>query len=250
MKHSTNPIFLLLLILLPLAFASCGDDDEQMDDNEEMSDTQFPTPTDADAVLVGINTITTTSVAGFSSDLAFGTAVAIFPDGDEFTTAGSVSVNNQELTRSSNNAYSFSPSLTDPTSVTGIVFNDVAEWEVSGDGDISPFSATASGFPDKATITSATTLDLASDYTFSWNGVSGADSIIASVIGNSSIVMKTVVGNADSATFDSAELSSLGTTDQGILQVAAYTIDRETIAGNNVYLINQTVSSEAGVTFE
>ncbi len=83
-----------------------------------------------------------------------------------------------------------------------------------------------------------------------WSSISGADSLIASVYANNGNVSKTVAGNATSVVFTSSELNGVGTTNFGIIQVAAYKQKKEVVDGKNIYLINESVGTETNVKIE
>ncbi len=245
----TLKLFAILAVLFSGAFISCDDDPVEP---QSQDTTVYPTPDDAFGVLAAIKTYTTVEAGGFTTDVEFGTAVAVFIDGSNFLPAGNVSCKSEALTQNSNNSYVYMPDLSNPSpsAATGISLGNEATWSVSGQGTVPAISTSYSGFPTKPTITSGTTITVNDGYTMTWNSISGADSLIVSVYGNNSNATKTVAGNATSATFSSSDLSNVGTTDFGIIQVAAYKQKKEVIGGKNIYLTNESVGSETGVKIQ
>lgn len=243
----TMRLFALMAIIFSAAFISCDDDPVEP---ETVDTTTYPTPDDAFGVLAAIKTYTSVTAGGFTTDVEFGTAVAVFIDGDNFLPAGNVSCKSEALTQNSNNSYVYIPDFASPSAATGISLGNEATWSVSGQGNVPAISTSYSGFPSKPTITSGTTIDIDAGYTMTWGSISGADSLIVSVFGNNKNATKTVAGSATSATFSSSDLSDVGTTDFGIIQVAAYKQKKEVISGKNIYVTNETVGSETNVKIQ
>ena len=188
---------------------------------------------DAFGVLVGIKTYNEVSVAGFTTKIIFGSAVGAFVDGSNFLPAGTVTCNTEGLTQNSNNSYVYMPDFGDPTAATGLDLGNEAIWTVSGQGTVPAINESFVGFPSKPSITSSTTINSSADYTMTWSSISGADSLIASVYANNGNVSKTVAGNATSVVFTSSELNGVGTTNFGIIQVAAYKQKKEVVDETN-----------------
>jgi hypothetical protein len=247
MTKMTRTLLAGMALFLALFMVGCGDDTVNPD---TVDTTVYPIPDDAFGVLVGIKTFSEVSVGGFTTDIIFGTAVAVFVDGDNFLPAGTVTCNSEGLTQNSNNSYVYMPDFGDPSAATGLDLGTEAVWSVSGQGTVPAISESYAGFPSKPTITSSTTINSDSDYTMTWSSISGADSLIASVYANSGNISKTIAGNATSAVFTSSELSGLGNTNFAIIQVAAYKQKKEVVDGKNIYLINESVGSEVNVVIE
>lgn len=247
MSKIMRTILASMVVLFSFSMVSCGDDDVTPSTQDT---TVYPTPDDAFGVLVAIKTFTSVTAGGFTTDVEFGTAVAAFIDGSNFFPAGTVTCNSESLTQNANNSYVYIPDFASPSAATGITLGNSAQWSVSGQGSVPAISETYAGFPSKPVITSSTTINSASDYNFTWNSVTGADSLIVSIYGNNSNATKTVAGNATSVTFSSSDISSVGSTEFGIIQVAAYKQKKEVIGGKNIYLTNETVGSETNVTIQ
>ncbi|MCB0502392.1 MAG: hypothetical protein KDD32_06890 [Bacteroidetes bacterium] len=247
MSKMMRTLLATMAVFFTLTIVSC-DDDEVTPTTQDT--TVYPTPDDAFGILVAIKTFTSVTAGGFTTDVEFGTAVAAFIDGSNFLPAGTVTCNTEGLTQNDNNSYVYIPDFGSPSAATGITLGNEASWSVSGQGTVPAITETYTGFPSKPVITSATTINTASDYNFTWNAVTGADSLIVSIFGGSSNATKTVAGNATSVTFSSSDMSGVGTTEFGIIQVAAYKQKKEVISGENIYLTNESVGSETGVNIQ
>lgn len=198
-----------------------------------------PIPGNADGVMWAIKSSST--VQGFTIDI--GTAVAIFMNGTtDLVNVGTVSVNSQNLSMSSNNAYTFTPSQTLPT---GLNFSST-NWSVAGGSGHTAFTYDASAltFPDGSAITSSATVTKADGYTLTCSSVTGADSTLF-MVGN---VAKTVVGSANSCTFSASELSGLSA-GTSVVMIVPYKLMQATINGKNYYFGKERVNQLA-VTIE
>lgn len=234
----------VLLCSLSMLVASCKKEDIIPEDPAPApvntpSGSTTPMPGNADGVMWAIRSSST--IQGFTIDI--GTAVGIFMNGTtDLVNVGTVSVNSQNLSMSSNNAYTFTPSQTMPT---GLDFSST-NWSVAGGSGHAAFTYDASSltFPSGSAITSSATVTKSDGYTLTCSTVSGADSTLF-MIGN---VSKTVVGSANSYTFSASDLSglSVGTS---VAMIVPYKLMQANINGKNYYFGKERVNQLA-VTIE
>lgn len=244
MKNSKSSLF-VLLCSLGLVVSSCKKEDLIPEEPAPApvntpSGSTTPIPADADGVMWAIRSAST--VQGFTIEI--GTAVGVFMNGTtDLVNVGSVSVNSQNLTAASNNAYSFAPSQTMPT---GLDFSSSTNWSVSGGNGHAAFTYDASSltFPTGSAITSSETVTKANGYTLTCSNVSGADSTLF-MIGN---VAKTMTGSSVSCTFTASELSSLSA-GNSVVMIVPYKLIQTTINGKNYYFGKERVNQLA-VTIE
>ena len=124
-----------------------------------------------------------------------------------------------------------------PTQPTGIDFSSGIKRDVSGGNGFSAFSHTVSrSFPYASGFACASTLTKGSNYTISFSGVSGADSIIF-VINN---VHKTVSGTTKSYTFTASQLSNLSSGPAAV-SAAPYNYAITTYGGKKIVFGSQLV---------
>ncbi|NND94735.1 MAG: hypothetical protein HKN45_07690 [Flavobacteriales bacterium] len=241
----------LTLSVLFLAFFSCdkeetSEEDMQQTDQEDTS--TFPTPNDADGVLVAVKSVSITDSPLGPIEIQLGTAVGVFTEdgftSDEFISAGMVSCNGSELAINANNAYTFTDIT--PTDPTGLDFNDEIEWNVTGANGIANlnYNADMIGFPSVTSITSSELVDKEDGHTLTCDNVSAADSVIFLIGG----VTKTLSGNANSCSFTADELTEIGT-GANIAQIAAYVADPVDFGTTRIYFVNEYVQSQS-VTVE
>lgn len=243
-KERFKPLMLLfgLFISCGLIFSACKKDDEDEPEEEQQEETSeagpvYPRPEGADGVLVAIETNTFTSQFGLQIATPFGTAVAVFPVGSSFVDAGAVKVNNKALTKQDNNAYVYMPSLTD---ASGIDFSTV-DWEVAGTSSVPAISHSVTvDFPKVSPISGdPSTVDVSAGFTLETeNAITGADSVIFSVLGSKTL-MVTKAGTMYSHTFSASELNGLSGT--GYVQITAYSSETSNEGGKMIYYINESV---------
>lgn len=241
-------VLMTLVSVMALSFAACNKDDNDDTNTNTPTATTIPPIENADAIMVGIKTITFINQGGFEFQQPYNTATAAFGNlqTGAFVDAGTVDVDGNMLEKVDNNAYVYTtaPTATNPA---GIDFGSSYDWNVTGGSGFAAFSHTVSfGFPSIGNITSATgTISTATDYTLSIQNVSNADSVIYQIAGGSgnNNILVTKPGNATSHTFSAADLAALGS-GPAILQVAAYKLDNDNKGGKTVYFINETVVSE------
>jgi hypothetical protein len=146
----------------------------------------------------------------------------------------------------SNNAYVFTPTQSSPE---GISFSNNVAWDVTGNtgNGIAAFNySDNSSFPSISDISNSGTVSSATSFTLSaTSGVYG-DSVIFVVTGSRGHVMYTAAPNTSSHTFSSSEMATVGTAgnNTGLLQIAPYRINHQTINGKSYYFIKETCVSK------
>lgn len=215
------------------------------DGNTNQPENPIPTPSDANGVLVAIQTLTTISTPLGPQTVNFGTAVAVFFNGtnsSELIDAGIVKAEDKSLTQQSGKSYTYTPSQTD---ISGLSFGSAADWSVSGAGPIPQFTYSFPGFPNNPDFT-ASTINKGQSYTVSLSNITGADSVVVSLFSGENSILKTVAetNTPISVTFSASETSSLGS-GNGYVQVAPYNIGSAAISGKTFYFVNETVKTES-----
>jgi len=246
MKTQVN-LLIMLFLAMSLAFTGCNEDDEDDEPDPapaQNTDTEpVPTFPMADATLVAVDTETTQDTPLGTFDIFIGTAVALFFDTNQnLLDAGTVSINGSDLTKNSNNSYTYLPSLTEPE---GLSFTTGTDWDVSGSSNFPAFSASPGfDFPSVGDISGGDIVDRSADYTITISSVADADSIIYLVSG----ISKTTAGNVTSCTFTADELAG-APAGQGIIQAAPYAYEDQEFSGKIVYFVKEKVVSKS-VTIE
>ena len=246
----------VFFIASSLLFTACEKDEDDADNTNTETpstpparDPAFPQQSDASGVLVGIKTVTIENnpILPFPIEIELGTAVALFPattgDFSTLIDAGTVSCNAKELDPQSNDSYIFIPGLTDQE---GIDFTDGSEWEVSGNSSVMAFTEIYSRFPSTPVVTSGD-VDTSTDYELEIESTVGssADSLYYIIYGGEDYVMKTVDPFTSSVTFTASEMSSLGATSNGLIQVTAYSMVSRVNNGKTYYFVNETVNTKS-----
>lgn len=225
---------LLLAIVTMFLLNSCDKEDvtpDILENNEEIEDVT-PTITfgDMDA---GLFAVTSQTSNGFTT-LNVNTGVALFLNDGKNVDAGTVSLEESDLTKYSNNSYTLTPSMSNPT---GVVFDESIDWNVTGGNGFSAFSESiTSDFPSATAVTSSENVVKSQGYTLTVDEVNNADSVLFSV-GN---VYKVLSGESTSYSFSSSELASLQKGTQ-IVSVAPYSFVKKEIDGKNIYFVNEFV---------
>lgn len=210
-----------------------------------------PTPSDANGVLVALKTISTVNVP-FVGNIKqeIGVPVAFFFNTPgTYLDAGTVSCNSSNLSKQSNNAYTFTPGTSEPT---GVSYSSGVNWSVGGNSvNVVPnFTYSPSiGFPELDSIAgNISTVTRSSGVTIAaTNLITNADSVIFSVYGPSGTAQK-VLANTSTHTFSASDLSALGT-GNGYIQIAAYKIADQTFSAKKYYFVNEAVFTKM-VTIE
>ena len=237
---NTKTTFFVLLCSLGMLVSSCKKEDLIPEEPTPApvntpSGSTTPIPANADGVMWAIKS--TSSVQGFSIEI--GTAVGIFMNGTtDLVNVGTVSVNSNNLTASSNNAYTYTPSQMMPT---GLDFSST-NWAATGGNGHAAFTYDASSlaFPSGSAITSSATVTKANGYTLTCSNVSDADSTLF-MVGN---VSKTISGSANSCTFSASELSGLGA-GTSVVMIVPYKLMQATVNGKNYYFGKERVNQLA-----
>lgn len=227
-------VFTAAMIAL-IGFTSCEETEDILPTEPQQNSSASTTPTfsDADAVLVGINSTTTNQ----GINLVIGTAVGVFYDNGNFVSAGDVSVNNNKLSRQSGNTYVFTPGILSPT---GIDFSSGSNWNVAGGNGFAAFDYSYTrDFPTISAISSSETVSKSSDYTLAVNSITDSDSVIF-VLGNLTHI---AAANTKSHTFTVNDMSNLST-GSSVATVAPYNYLARTEGGKKVYYINESVVSK------
>lgn len=230
---------LLPLLILTLAvFTACEKEEEDPQDSPTPNLT--PNLSGGDGSFWAINTITETETVVGPIQTFLGTAVAIGTSDNyqSFEELGTVNCNSKELTKNSNNSYTFIPGLTD---VTGITFAGSVNWEVSGASSFGGFTLDVSDipFPNVGSIKSAATVNKAEGYTLESDFVSDADSVYF-LVGTS---LKRVAGNVKSMEFTASDLQDVPN-GQLVVQVAAFAIKNKEVQDKSIWFGNETVQSK------
>lgn len=253
--HLTKNILwtVLIIVLTTGVLSSCKkkEDPNPQDPQGAVPMPSYPQPTDADAVLVAVNSSVPSPVslpsmpgmpAGGELVIDIGMGVALFKGNAK---ADKVMLNNTELTFT-NGVYTWLPNFTnvmDPTALTGINLSGNIIWNVTNP----TIQKTLTNLPGKPRVTSGKVITSSDGYVLVNNRVSGAEKILYAVHANNKTVMKELDGNSTQCTFTAAELATLGTTKQAIIQANAYVITNETIGGKKVYFVRQSSYSVTGV---
>ena len=200
-------------------------------------------PSDADGALAAVQVISTQTVAGITIPINIGTAVAWFGTSSSYQDAGTVTCDGNTLTKN-NNAYVYQPTQSKPT---GIDFTSSTAWTVSGGSTVTAFNHTDnSSFPGIDDISGGTEVQTSGSYTLSaTTGVTG-DSVIFVVSGPKATVTRVGGPNSSQHTFTAAEMASVGTTSgmTGLIQIAPYRLNRQTINSKKYYFIKEACVSK------
>ena len=250
-KLLTNITFIAFTLVL---MQSCKKAEDLIP--EDPAKTTTPTSpqitiSDADAILIGLQTVTYTNAGGFPIETAIGLPVALFFDGANFKDVGTVSCEGKSLTKQDNHSYIFIPSATDPL---GVTYDNNINWVVSGANRFPGGTYSAKGsFPSNVEIdaTMGQNVDSKSAFTLATKiAVANADSVYFGIYGPSGGVNHVVAGNASSYTFTEAEMKSIGT-GAGFMQIAAVKqVKRDVLAsGEVIYYLTEKVNT-ASVTLK
>jgi hypothetical protein len=242
MNHTIRH-FSLTMIAAALLLGACKKDDDEPEAPETPSNNTpsqtSPTPSfpGAAGVLWAVNTITSQTVSGVPFEIVSGVGVAIFPTADNasaYIDAGTVKLNDVELTRQSNNSYLTIPSMTNPTGID--LSSGSTHWTVTGANDIPAIDhAPSFDFPVVGDITSATTVTRSDGYTLTVASVSASDSVVFTV----GSVVKMKPSGTTSCSFSAAELAGV-TAGPSFIQVSPYSYSHEMISGKDFYFGKQT----------
>lgn len=193
------------------------------------------------AALIAIKTITTTSTPIGSVDFEAGTAVAAFStnSGSSYVSAGTVSVNTNNLIAQTNNAYVYQITQANPS---GISFSSNVDWVGTGSTWNAFNTSSSQGFSTVNSFT-AGTVSTGSSYTLTSGSVANADSILYGVYGPNGSKTVIVGGSSTSHTFSASEMSAVGA-GTGYVQVVGLNYQKNIIGVQDYWLINETVRTK------
>ena len=249
MKRSFRNTF-YAVALSTVIFSGCSKKEDVVADpttNTPSTSNSTPSIKDGYGSFAAVHSVSYTTIAGITVPLDVNTAVAAFyssPGTTSLIDGGTVTLNTKSLTRSSNNAYSYQ-NLTDPLS-----FNQVA-WSVSGSSGVPAINYTDDkSFPDYSGYNSLpSTLTKANGLIVSLGGsISNADSVYVIVSGGDKYLLKRFAGNASQCTFSASELSVIGNTTFGMIQVAPWNYKKEDFNSKSYYFVLETCYTKQGVT--
>ena len=238
-------IYLFLSIGLLCSALMIGCNKSSTSVNQSSSAPTVSTPTDADGAMAAVQVITTQTLAGIPIPINIGTAVAWFGSASSYKDAGNVSCATNALTKS-NNAYVFQPSQSSPE---GISFNSNVAWDVTGNSGngIAAFSySDNSSFPSISDINNSGSVSAAGSFTLSATSAVYGDSVIFVVSGSQKHIIYTAAPNTSSHTFSAAEMATVGASgnNTGLLQIAPYRLNHQTINGKSYYFVKETCVSK------
>lgn len=236
--------------MLAFALTSCDKSvDNPIDNNTSSTPAALSVSVnDGYGALAAVTSVSYTTVAGITLPVNVNTAVAVFRSSSgssSFIDGGTVKLNTKSLSKQSNNSYVYQ-NLLDPVSFPPVT------WDVSGSASVPAFTFTDDKpmptFSGYSTLPSS--VSRSADLTVSLSGmISDADSVYVHIAGSgSNSVLKRVAGNASQVVFTAAELSALGTSSTGIIQVAPWNYKQEDFNSKTFYFVNETCYSKIGIS--
>ncbi len=234
---------LIACMAMSVAFTSCKKKDNGDDPTPTPTPTTPGTPTPnfegATGVWAAVITTTTIPFVGVK-EMSMGTGgYFVGTSTSTFRDAGVVKLDDNVLTKQSNNSYLWSNLNSNIWGTS----NTQADWAIAGNGSSVPALnyTTSKGFPVVAEINSSATVNTANDYTVTlMSNIFNADSVLVILSAGSKTVTKTVYGsNANNFVFTSAEMA--GMSGSGIIQVAAYNWEQSAAGTENIYFVNEKV---------
>ncbi len=237
----------VLISILLFSFIGCSSDDgdavsrvENVIPTDFTADMLYDYP-DAEGLLTASQTILVQTVLGIRErSQSSGLALATFhesPGALSYVRAGTVMLNDRELSLQDKRVYAFEPSF---SNMSGIDFESGrAEWSVSGSEDVESFSYTFEGFPAELEFESnVNDIDLSSNYTLEVSGVSDADSLLFIIAADGDFVIKRTDAAQSSVTFTAADFAPIRNSDKGLVQVTAFNLKPEQINSRKMYFVN------------
>lgn len=198
---------------------------------------------DADGVLVGTRSVTTTETPIGPLDVIVGLASAFFPSATggfgSLVNAGEVTADNTPLSFTSG-VYTGGVSATNPQ---GISWTLSTPWTVAGGGGVPAISTTMGDFPSTNWSITSNAPSSTAAYTLTWGSVTGADSITCMVAGGSEAIIKVVPGNSTSCQFSAAEMGRAGK-GPGLIQINPYKVSSIAVSGKKIYRVRQIAKSK------
>ena len=249
-KTIRNTFFAIALSTIFVSGCTKTEDviDNTLNNNTNSTTGTSPNLKDGYGLLAAVTSVSYTTVQGITIPVNTNTATAAFfssPGANNMVDGGTVTLNSKTLTRTSNNAYVYDK-LTDPLSFSQVT------WNVTGSSSVPAISYTDNrqmpGFTGYNSLPS--TVTKADGLTVSLGGtVSNADSVYVIVSGgNNQYVLKRLGGNAAQCVFSPSDLSGLGNTSTGMIQVAPWNYKKEDFNDKPYYFVLETVYSKIGVT--
>lgn len=228
-------------LIAMMCFTACEKDDEVKPETPAPTPTpknetasSNPVPDDAYGVLVAVNSKSGSGI--FSVNI--GTGVALFFEDSVLVSAGKVSVNSTELTRSAGNSYYSTPGFANPN---GIDFSTDRDWTVEGGNGVPAISYNNNrSMPTVGENTSPENVSRSSSYTVSASAVSGADSVIF-IVGSLSY---TAAGNVTSHTFTADEIAENLVNGEAATMVVPYNMNARSYSNKKYYFINEAVTTK------
>lgn len=245
-----NTVIFSMGIIATLLISGCSKTEDVLEEattNTTTATTPSITFGDGYGVLAAVKSVSYTTVAGYTVPVEVNTAVAAFPSTPNSTTfqdAGSVSINGNALTKSTNNTYVYQ-NLTNPLSL------NEQSWSVSGSSTVPeiiynenrpmPDYIGFESLPSTISKSGGVTVNLGA-------AVNNADSIYVIIADyNNGYILKRVGGNSASIVFTASDLSALAS-GQGMLQVCPWSYKEEDFNDRKFYFVNETVYTKIGIT--
>lgn len=239
--NAAGKLSIALSLALLIGLTSCDKDEDDLP-NGNSNNNQTDNPQLGAGTLVAIKSESVQSTPMGDMTINIGTAVAVFGSDANFSSfvdAGTVSINGQNLSKAGNHAYTFTPSMTEPT---GIEFGNAVNWSVSGNdaNGVPAFDHNMSGgFPTVGRVNVDEELSKSESLTLPISGVSNADSLVVNV----NEAVKTVAAGVNAVNFSSDELSGIskGT---GIVSIAGVRYTSQAYGGKEFFFLTQTVKQK------
>lgn len=232
-----------IVLLIALSLGACKKEESAVPaqtpstpSNNGGSGSSTPMFDDMNGMLWAINTITSQNVGGAVFEIESGMGIALFPNADNSAnvSAGTVKLNDVELTLNSDNSYLSLPSQTNPMGID--LSSGATHWTGTGANGIPAIDHTPNfSFPTVGDITSSTTVDISSGYTLEVASITASDSVVF-MVGN---VVKTKASGTTSCSFSAQELAG-ASAGASIIQVSPYSYSSEVIGGKTMYFGKQT----------
>lgn len=251
MKHTLN-IFVTSLLSAGILFSGCSKKTEDIvnknTNNTNTTTATTPTFSDGYGTLAAVETLSYQLVSGVLFPIQLNTGVAAFyaPGSSGMTDGGTVTLNGKALAKQSNNSYVYQ-NVTDP-----LVFSGNFAWNVSGSSSVPAISYTDdrpmpaysdySSLPSSVTRSAGLTLNLSGT-------ISGADSVYVVLISSgSNVLIRKLGGSATQCVFSPSELSVLGATTTGIIEVCPWNYKTEDISSKKFYFVNEAAYTKSGIS--
>lgn len=249
MKKILLAIFPALLLLSAISSCDKKDDVTPDPDPDPIDSPKAPEPFmpnvgEVSGMLVAIQTQTKMTQAGMTIDVNTEMGLATFYNSSKaMVEGGSVSLNNTNLDKQTNNSYMKTASL--GMTPSDLDLDGGASWSVSGSSSNSvPAITYAHGtdFPSySGDVPSSITKSSGLSFTFSSSNVDNADSVYVAIITSSKSIIKSYAPNAGTITISANELSSLPNVSDNTayLEVLPVKIEVRTYSGKKYAFIKE-----------